>query len=76
MIIDTLKNADKYTSLHPLFAKAFEYLRENNLENLPDGTVEISHGLKAIISNKPGNPSKQVWKNLNAISKILIFRFA
>jgi YhcH/YjgK/YiaL family protein len=54
MIIDTIKNAGKYTSLHPLFAKAFEYLRENNLENLPDGTVEISDGLKAIISNKPG----------------------
>jgi len=54
MIIDTLKNADKYTSLHPLFAKAFDYLKQNNLAKLPDGTVEIAEGLKAIISNKPG----------------------
>lgn len=54
MIIDTLKNAGKYTELHPLFAKAFQYLKDNNLNDLPDGTVEISDGLKAIISNKPG----------------------
>jgi biofilm protein TabA len=58
MIIDTLKNADKYASLHPLFAKAFDYLEENNLAKLPDGTVEIAEGLKVIISNKAGK-SKQ-----------------
>lgn len=54
MIIDTIKNADKYKSLHPLFAKAFDYLKENNLAKLPDGTVQITEGLKAIISNKTG----------------------
>lgn len=54
MIIDTLKNAHKYAGLHPLFAKAFDYLKENNVEKLPEGTVQISEGLKAIISNKSG----------------------
>ncbi len=54
MIIDTLENAHQYSSLHPLFAKAFEYLNTNSLNDLPDGTVEIADGLKAISSNKPG----------------------
>ncbi len=54
MIIDTLKNADKYASLHPLCGKAFDFLKQNNLENLPDGNIEIAEGLKAIVSNKPG----------------------
>ncbi|QOW10410.1 DUF386 domain-containing protein [Kaistella flava (ex Peng et al. 2021)] len=58
MIIDTLTNAQKYASLHPLFAEAFAYLKKNNLAKLPDGTIEISEGLKVIISNKAGK-SKQ-----------------
>ena len=31
MIIDTLENAGKYTSVHPLFAKAFEFLNSSML---------------------------------------------
>jgi biofilm protein TabA len=53
MIIDTLKNALKYTSLNPLFAKAFEFLDQNDLASLPDGVSEISEGLKVIV--KTGN---------------------
>ena len=30
MILDTLQTADRYTSLHPAFARAFTYLRESN----------------------------------------------
>ncbi|MGA9212466.1 YhcH/YjgK/YiaL family protein [Kaistella sp.] len=54
MIIDTLKNSSKYAVLHPLFGKAFDFLNQNNWAELPDGTIEITEGLKAIISNKPG----------------------
>lgn len=54
MIIDTLQNASKYFPVHPLFAKAFEYIKETELANAPDGKLDIADGLKAIFSNKPG----------------------
>ena len=54
MIIDTLKNASKYFSAHPLFAKAFEYIKQTDLANTPDGKSDIADGLKAIFSNSPG----------------------
>ena len=54
MIIDTLKNAYKYTNLHPLFASAFDYLKGKDLQNLEDGKFEIAEGLKLIVSNGNG----------------------
>jgi YhcH/YjgK/YiaL family protein len=54
MIIDTLKNAYKYTNLHPLIASAFDYLKGKDLQNLEDGKFEIAEGLKLIVSNGNG----------------------
>ncbi|MBL0182671.1 MAG: YhcH/YjgK/YiaL family protein [Chitinophagaceae bacterium] len=55
MIVDTLKNASKYYSVHPLFAKAFEYIQNTNLDTIEMGKYEIDgENLKAIFSNKPG----------------------
>jgi len=54
MIIDTIQNASKYFSAHPLLEKAFEYIRQTDLVNTPDGKSDIAEGLKAIISNGPG----------------------
>jgi biofilm protein TabA len=54
MIVDTIRNAPKYFSVHPLFAKAFEYIQQNDLANTADGKSDIAEGLKAIISNAPG----------------------
>ena len=54
MIVDTISNAHKYLSIHPLFAKAFEFIHATDLANYPDGKSDISEGLKAIFSNKPG----------------------
>jgi len=54
MIIDTLKNASKYYSAHPLFSKAFEYISQTDLANAADGKSDITDGLKAIFSNAPG----------------------
>ena len=54
MIIDTLQNAPKYFSAHPLFAQAFEYIRDTDLANAVDGKSDIADGLKAIFSNSPG----------------------
>lgn len=52
MIVDTLHNASKYTSLHPLFAKAFDFLKEHDIAGLVDGTIDIAEGLKVIVSHK------------------------
>ena len=54
MIIDTLNNGSKYTSLHPLFATAFDFMKENDLANLADGVIEIQEDLKVIVSNGNG----------------------
>ena len=55
MIVDTLQNAKKYCSVHPLFAKAFEYINKTDLNNIEMGRYEIDgDNLKAIFSNKKG----------------------
>ena len=54
MIIDTLENAGKYTSVHPLFAKAFEYLQSMDLQNAEPGKADIAEGLKYAIIEKEG----------------------
>jgi YhcH/YjgK/YiaL family protein len=54
MIVDTLQNASKYFSAHPLFEKAFAYINQTDLANTADGKLDIADGLKAISSNAPG----------------------
>ena len=58
MIIDTLANASKYISLHPLFATAFDYIKQNDIANLPDGVSEISEGLKLIVNTANGKTAE------------------
>ena len=59
MIIDSLHNAATYHDLHPLFSKAFEFVKENDLMNLPDGTIQIEDGLKVIVSQKNGKTPEE-----------------
>jgi YhcH/YjgK/YiaL family protein len=55
MIIDTLANASKYYSVHPLFVQAFAYIAKTDLMQTEPGKYEIDgDNLKAIFSNKPG----------------------
>ena len=55
MIIDTLKNSDKYFCLNPLFEKAFEYLKFIDLEKIEPGKYSIDDDkLNAIVTIKPG----------------------
>lgn len=54
MIVDTLKNASKYFSVHPLFAKAFEYINKTDWSNTEVGKYDITDGLKAILSHSAG----------------------
>ena len=54
MIVDTLNNGPKYTSLHPLFAKAFDFMNQNDIAALEDGVIQIEEGLKVIVSKANG----------------------
>jgi biofilm protein TabA len=55
MIIDTLNNAKKYFSVHPLFEKAFAYINGQDLAAAEDGKISMDgDNLKAIFSNSPG----------------------
>lgn len=58
MIIDTLANASKYAGLNPLFAKAFDFINQNDIANLPDGVSEISEGLKVIVNTGIGKTAE------------------
>ncbi|GAB3816953.1 YhcH/YjgK/YiaL family protein [Pontibacter rugosus] len=60
MVLDKLTNAARYTSMHPLFEKAFRYLQETDLMNVPTGVHEIEgKDLFAIISEAKGNPKQK-----------------
>jgi len=55
MILDTLANADRYLSLHPLFPRAFEFLRSTDLAALVPGRHVIDgESLFAIVEACPG----------------------
>lgn len=41
MILDVIENINKYTLLNENFIKAFKFLKENNIEELPKGKYEI-----------------------------------
>lgn len=58
MIIDTLNNASKYTSLNPLFAKAFDFINQNDIATLENGVIQIEDGLKVIVSNANGKTAE------------------
>lgn len=55
MILDKLANANRYNCLHPLFEKAFDFLRNTDLATIETGVHEIeSKQLFAIISEAAG----------------------
>jgi len=41
MILDSLKNCDKYASIHPGFKKAFDFLINTDLAAMPAGKTEL-----------------------------------
>ena len=54
MILDDLKNAERYVSLHPGFAAAFAALRQPNLASLDSGKHAIDGDRLAIIIGRDG----------------------
>ena len=60
MIIDTMQNASRYFGVHPLFAKAFEYIQHTDLNAIETGKYEIDGDhLKAIVAEKKGMTSAE-----------------
>ena len=41
MIVAALTDAERYCALHPLFAPAFDFLRNTDLQSLPTGRHEV-----------------------------------
>jgi YhcH/YjgK/YiaL family protein len=60
MILDTLSNAARYTSVHPLFEKAFAYLQSMDLSEMEDGKYEIDgDNLVAAVFEKPAKTKQE-----------------
>ncbi|MEO8331270.1 MAG: YhcH/YjgK/YiaL family protein [Gallionella sp.] len=55
MILSTLANSDRYAALHPLFPRAFDYIRNTDLFSLAPGIYPIvGDDLFAIVERMPG----------------------
>lgn len=55
IIINQLQHAERYFNMHPAFEKAFEFLRQDNLAELPAEKYEIDGDrLFCMISKGPG----------------------
>ena len=55
MIIDSLDNAQKYFSVHPLFKKAFGYINKVDLANIAPGIYQIDGNIiRAIFAQDKG----------------------
>jgi len=60
MILDRLEYADRYNSLHPYFAKAFSFLRQTQLDQLPSGIHEIDDKrVYALVALESGRGRKE-----------------
>ena len=55
MIVDHLNQMHRYANLHPLFAKAFDYISTTDLASLEIGKFDIDgENLRGIVSDKIG----------------------
>ncbi|MFD2999432.1 YhcH/YjgK/YiaL family protein [Pontibacter toksunensis] len=60
MVLDSLQNAHRYYTLHPLFEQAFRFLQETDLMALSQGQQSIiGRELFAIISEGTGTTEKE-----------------
>ena len=60
MILDRLEQSELYAPLHPLFPKAFAFLRETDLAALPLGRHEVDgEEVFAIVARNPARPHER-----------------
>jgi biofilm protein TabA len=75
MIVDTLQNASKYFSVHPLFEKAFAYISQLDLANVEAKKEDIAEGLKSIITNNPGKTKEASMSKFECHNKNIDIQF-
>ncbi|NCT08789.1 MAG: DUF386 domain-containing protein [Flavobacteriia bacterium] len=63
MILDSLHNASTYTNLHPLFAKAFDFIHKNDFSTIENEIIEIEDGLKVIVNTAEGKTQEMSYAN-------------
>ncbi|MEG1545142.1 MAG: YhcH/YjgK/YiaL family protein [Tannerellaceae bacterium] len=60
MIHDSLNNSQRVEALHPLFKKAFDYIRATDLSKQPDGRIELDGDRLTIsLSTIIGKPEQE-----------------
>ncbi|MBN1867815.1 YhcH/YjgK/YiaL family protein [Candidatus Sumerlaeota bacterium] len=60
MILDGIENAERYVSLHPGFAEAFEFLRRPDLAELDEGNHAIDGDrVYTVAMRGPGHPHSE-----------------
>ena len=59
MILDTITNAHRYASLHPLFAKVFDYIQSTDLRALAPGKHTITGDELFVIIERVQGRSKE-----------------
>jgi biofilm protein TabA len=60
MIFSALSQSARYAALHPLFTRAFDFIRENDLYAMPPGRYPIEgDNLIAIVEQVPGKTREQ-----------------
>ena len=59
MIFDVLANADRYASVHPLFAECFAYLKNTDLAALPVGRQPLGGSGCTVIVAEAAPKTKQ-----------------
>ncbi len=64
MIVNDLAHSAQYESLHPMFAKAFAFLRENNFSTMEPGRLELAGtDLYALVqAYQTADPADKKWE--------------
>ncbi len=76
MIIDILPNAGKYFCVHPLFERAFQYIKSINMAEIETGNYEITGDkLKAIVSNNQGKTVAESLEKFECHNKHIDIQF-
>lgn len=76
MVIDTLNNATRYESLHPLFKKAFDYMRQTELLNTAVGIYNVEeHRVRAIVSEAPGKKQETALEKFECHNRFIDIQY-
>ncbi|MBO9594690.1 MAG: YhcH/YjgK/YiaL family protein [Niabella sp.] len=76
MIIDTINNGLHYAALHPLFKKAFDYIKQTDLLNTPAGTYVVEDdAVKAIVSEAAGKKKEAALEKFECHNRFIDIQY-